>query len=351
MDTVDISNLNRQFLFRDADVGRPKVEVAAAFIKKRVSDTQVIPIYDKLQNLDTDFYSQFQIIISGLDSIETRRWMNAILYGIAEYSESPIIFIDGGTEGFKGQTRLMVLGGGEGACFECSLDMFGKQVTYPICTIANTPRLPEHCIEWASVLEWPKVHGEKKLDTDDSEHIYWLYKVAQERASQFGITGITYSLTQGVVKNIIPAIASTNAIIAAACCNEAYKLATSTEPLLNNYMTYSGVAGIYTYTFPLLKRQDCPVCSNEPINITIDSNTILEDFITYLKEKSEILVKNPSIRKSGKSLRMIAPSQLEESTRPNLTKPLKELFDSGEELSVTDTTLPLNMRLIVQFED
>lgn len=35
--------------------------------------------------------------------------------------------------------------------------MLTPPTAFPICTIANTPRLPEHCIEWASVLEWPKV--------------------------------------------------------------------------------------------------------------------------------------------------------------------------------------------------
>ena len=45
------------------------------------------------------------------------------------------------------------------SCYECSLDLLNKPTAFPICTIANTPRLPEHCIEWASVLEWPRVHG------------------------------------------------------------------------------------------------------------------------------------------------------------------------------------------------
>jgi ubiquitin-activating enzyme E1 C len=69
-----------------------------------------------------------------------------------------------------------------------------------MCTIANTPRLPEHCIEFASQVEWPKQFPNKKLDGDDPEHIQWLLTNALMRAEQYHITGITYSLTQGVVK-------------------------------------------------------------------------------------------------------------------------------------------------------
>jgi ubiquitin-activating enzyme E1 C len=60
-------------------------------------------------------------------------------------------------KGFKGQARIILPT--VTSCYECSLDMLNKPTAFPICTIANTPRLPEHCIEWASVLEWPKAKG------------------------------------------------------------------------------------------------------------------------------------------------------------------------------------------------
>ena len=87
------------------------------------------------------------------------------------------------------------------------------KTTYPVCTIANTPRLPEHCIEWASQLEWPRRFPGRKFDADKDDDVDLMYQLSLARATGFGIENVTRSLTLGVVKNIIPAIASTNAIV------------------------------------------------------------------------------------------------------------------------------------------
>ena len=107
-----------------------------------------------------EFYKQFNVIICGLDSVEARRWINATVAELVEYDEqgdvdmtTVIPIIDGGTEGFKGQARVILPR--LTACFECTLDLFPPRVTFPMCTIAHTPRLPEHCVEWASSIAWP----------------------------------------------------------------------------------------------------------------------------------------------------------------------------------------------------
>merc|ERR1712100_125315 len=314
MDTIDVSNLNRQFLFRGPDVGKYKAEVAAAFVNKRVRGANVVAQNCKIQDKDDDFYRQFQMVICGLDSIAARRWMNSTLCGLVEEDDDGNIdpdtiipMIDGGTEGFRGQARVIIPR--MSSCFECSIDAFPPQKTFPLCTLAATPRIPEHCIQWASIVAW----SEKKpfgldakdqskplaIDKDDPAHMQWLFERAKERAEANNIKGVTYKLTQGVIRNIIPAIASSNAIIAAACVNEALKVATNIAANLDNYLMYMADNGLYAHTFNYEKKENCASCGSATFTVQVNPETTLQELRRHLKEYPDLQLGTPSLRAGG----------------------------------------------------
>ncbi|KAL3459422.1 hypothetical protein BJX64DRAFT_264848 [Aspergillus heterothallicus] len=349
MDTIDISNLNRQFLFRQADIGKPKAEVAAAFVEKRVKGVKITPYVGKIQDKDEDYYMQFKIVVCGLDSIEARRWINSTLVGMVDMDnpESLKPLIDGGTEGFKGQARVILPS--LTSCIECQLDMHAPRPAVPLCTIATIPRQPQHCIEWAHQIAWQDKRKDDAFDSDDMEHIGWIYNAALERSKEFNISGVTFQMTQGVVKNIIPAIASTNAVIAAATTSEALKIATSCNPFLENYMMYAGEEGVYTYTFEAEKKSDCPVCGNLARKLTVNGDATLEEFIEMLGERPEAQLKKPSLRTEETTLYQRFPPQLEEQTRPNLKLKLRDLLVDGQEVAVSDPAYTIDFRFQLVF--
>ena len=356
LDTIDVTNLNRQFLFRQRDVGSSKAEVAAAFINRRCPWMRVTAHHGKIQDRDPAFYASFQCIISGLDNVEARRWLNATVCGLVDLDEdgdpdpSTIVpIIDGGTEGFSGQARVILPR--ITSCFECSLDAFPPQKSFPLCTVAETPRLPEHCIAYAFTLQWPREFPDRKLDADSPSDMRWVYERALARAQKYGISGVTYMLTMGVVKNIIPAVASTNAIVAAACVNETVKLLTYCSQSLNTYMMYMGSTGVYSHTFVYERKEDCPVCTSTVREMTLPPTLTLNELLQRLRD-GDMRLKAPSVTSgSGKTLYMQKPPALEKATRPNLDRALSSLIGHGEALTVTDPMFPdINVALSIYFD-
>jgi ubiquitin-activating enzyme E1 C len=291
LDTIDVTNLNRQFLFRQKDIGLMKAEVCANFIMTRFPGTTVNWHSKKIQEYPDEFFQDFNVFVAGLDNKAARSWLNKKIHSMVTFDSqgnpepwTQRIMIDGGTEIFSGQARVIRPFKG-GACYDC-LD-FGDAAptSYQICTIANVPRLPEHCIAYAFQIEWPDNFPDRNYDTDCAEDMIWINKRAEDRARMFGIEGVNFMKTMGVVKNIVPAIVSTNAGIAAICCQEFMKAVTSCAPMLNNWMGIHAKINVVCQHLAYPSNPKCETCRTDKEVLDVRRDSTVQAFVDMVGEK------------------------------------------------------------------
>ena len=77
MDVVDASNLQRQLLHDTSDVGRPKVESAAATIRSLNPDVTVVPYETRSSHENVlDVLEGWDVVVDGADNFPTRYLLN-----------------------------------------------------------------------------------------------------------------------------------------------------------------------------------------------------------------------------------------------------------------------------------
>ncbi len=110
-DTIELSNLSRQFLYSDEDVGKPKAVVAGQRLREINPEVQVLALNSSIQDVRHSIYEEADLIIDGLDTFEARRWLNSLCV----YKNK--VLIHGGMYGWWGNVQRVVPF--ETACLEC----------------------------------------------------------------------------------------------------------------------------------------------------------------------------------------------------------------------------------------
>ncbi|XP_061163588.1 SUMO-activating enzyme subunit 2-like [Saccostrea echinata] len=159
LDTIDVSNLNRQFLFRKEHVGKSKAQVAKESAMSFNPNAKIVAYHDSIMSSDygVDFFRKFDMVMNALDNRAARNHVNRMCLA------ADIPLIESGTAGYLGQVTVIKKGLTE--CYECQPKP--PQKTFPGCTIRNTPSEPIHCVVWAKHL-FNQLFGEEDPDQDVS---------------------------------------------------------------------------------------------------------------------------------------------------------------------------------------
>jgi ubiquitin-activating enzyme E1 len=176
-DNIEVSNLNRQFLFRKNNVGHSKSEVACQ-IAKDMNNAMTVKDYQTRVGTDTEevfndeFWGKLDFVVNAVDNIHARLYVD----GRCVWYKKPLL--ESGTLGTKANSQMIVPHITQ--CYGDSQDP--PEDAIPMCTLRNFPNQIEHCIEWgrdlfnrffvdhpsdaASYLERPKVFvGQLKANT------------------------------------------------------------------------------------------------------------------------------------------------------------------------------------------
>ena len=143
-DRVELSNLNRQVLHWDKDVGRNKVDSAAEKLSELNQEVKIEAI-DETINEDnvSRLVAGFDVIVDAMDNLPTRYLLNKAAI------ENRIPFIHGAVYGLEG--RAMTIIPGETACLRCVYRGLIPEEKFPV--IGVTPAIIG-CVQVAEVIKY-----------------------------------------------------------------------------------------------------------------------------------------------------------------------------------------------------
>lgn len=144
MDTIERSNLNRQFLFRPENVGALKSETAKNAVLQMCPGMNIIAqslkVAPETENVYTaEFWEGLDGVYTALDNVDARLYVDSrcVLYGKS--------MVDSGTLGTKGNTQAIIA---------FKTESYGStrdppEEGIPVCTLKHFPHKIEHTIQWA----------------------------------------------------------------------------------------------------------------------------------------------------------------------------------------------------------
>jgi len=153
-DRVELSNLNRQILHWDKDIGRNKVDSAAEKLSQLNRSVKIEAVEETIDEVNISrLVAGFDLIVDAMDNLPTRYLLNKAAI------DNHIPFIHGAVYGLEG--RVMTIIPGKTACLRCVYRGLIPEEKFPV--IGVTPAVIG-CIQATEVIKY--IVGIGKLLTD-----------------------------------------------------------------------------------------------------------------------------------------------------------------------------------------
>jgi len=144
MDMIEKSNLNRQFLFKNSDIGKFKSDCAREAILEMNPKITIVSQKNKicdetLSIYNSSFFKDMTCVMTALDNVQARLFVD----NLCCHHQVPMI--DSGTLGTKGNVQCVI---------PFVTELYGQSIdppeeSIPVCTLKSFPYLIDHCIQWA----------------------------------------------------------------------------------------------------------------------------------------------------------------------------------------------------------
>lgn len=339
MDTIEMSNLSRQYLFQAEDIGNLKSKTAAHKMKKinvKAYSNRVGKENEEV--FDENFYKGHSVILNALDNVEARIYMDEIS---VKYD---LPLFDSGTLGTKCHVQSIIPYKTE--TYTDSVDPPIKET--PMCTVRNFPNNFTHCVQYSrnefetevtdskeyfkklfddnivELLEkYPKDHivdgelfwklpkiipdpikldmnnpnhtrfielsdkllGKKNdFDKDNELHAEYVHVMSIIRSSNYNIEPKPLLETRRIAGNIIPALASTTAVVSGLVTLELLRYLIKGES--NNWTcNLSNNMYLMSETMPPIKN---PFSKWDKYIYEVPNTTTISELVKTLYDKYEI---------------------------------------------------------------
>lgn len=120
-DKVELSNLQRQVLHHDADIGKLKVESAAQALKELNPELEIVTVAKRLNDEALlSLVQEHDLVLDASDNVDTRNQLNRLCY----QTKTPLV--SGAAIRMEGQVSVFTYQDESEPCYQCLSALFGS---------------------------------------------------------------------------------------------------------------------------------------------------------------------------------------------------------------------------------